>query len=201
LDKGYIGFGTSPNDDMDVEYVRFAKIQSRVSIKPDHNPKIISQWNISQAFPIMTNANNVAEMALNLNYPETKRLKSINWRNVSADYDGILNISSIVKSQDSIGNTNFIYAKTEIFSDTSKAVEMVFGYCDISTVYLNGKLVFSGFIPLKGEKDYYRASMNNKILLNLEPGKNELLVVTAAIFHQNTNGGWGIYGEIDALNK
>jgi hypothetical protein len=196
MNGGYVGFGALYGS-ATISHFKYAKIDSEIKYTLPKDEGIISEWKVSQAFSLSQEASNIGESLEKFSYPKDKILNTVLWEDLKTDYDGILNVSRYRENKDSTGNANYIYAKSLISTELGKKVKLTFGYCDLAAVYLNGELVYSGFIPLKGKDTFVRLKKNNRILLDLIPGENELLIISSGYDYYKENGGWGIYAKIE----
>jgi sugar lactone lactonase YvrE len=83
---------------------------------------------------------------------------------------------------------DIIFAKATIESTDGKDRIYAFGYCNIISVFLNGKLLFAGNSAYGSRDPSFQGviGMNDYISLPLKKGKNELLIALGESF-----GGWG----------
>ena len=100
--------------------------------------------------------------------------------------DGIVDISQYYPR---LGNApDAVFSRTTIESATDDNRLYAFGYSDIVSVFLNGKLLFCGNSAYTSRDPSFQGivGLNDYISLPLKKGKNELMIVLA-----ETSGGWG----------
>ena len=187
-----IGFGALFGT-VTVKQLRYAKIVSDAVMSPLPGEKgLIESWQISQAFNLLDADNDFSKALMNYSYPRQPRIDSIHWTPVQSEYDGVLNLMNYHPPTNEQGWAHCVYAKTNVSTPTAVTKKLAFGYCDLATVFLNGKLIYSGFQPLRDQKHYFRMKQVEAIDLPLEAGDNELLVITSG----DAVSGWGILGKI-----
>ncbi len=73
------------------------------------------------------------------------------------------------------------------------AIGFAFAYCDRAAVFLNGRRVFDGTLPLSEGGDSPRMAARDTLALDLRAGPNELVVVSTGMSYAfgEANGGWG----------
>jgi len=157
---------------------------------------IIKDWQLSPVYRLSEVDNELT--------PEAQGMKNITWKNVSSRPDGIVDISHTYPRA---GNApDIIFAKTTIESAADEQKIYAFGYSDFITVFLNGKMLFSGNSSYTSRDPSFQGivGLNDYITLPLKKGKNELMIALAESF-----GGWGfifqdaraIYQDKQLVNK
>ncbi len=118
--------------------------------------------------------------------PEAQGIIKIPWKSISCRPDGIVDISRIYPRS---GNApDIIFAKTTIDALKDEDKLFAFGYSDIISVFLNGRLLFEGNSSYTSRDPNFQGivGLNDYITLPLKKGKNELMVAVMESF-----GGWG----------
>lgn len=147
---------------------------------------MITEWQLSPTFRI-----GQTEITT---YPKTDQMK---WDTVSTEANGLLPISKFRKKA---GGGNFeansedvVWVRLIINADKQGPRKLFFDYSDRVKVYLNKKPVFAGNNAFRYKGLLFRgdiAVQGNALYLNLEKGKNELLIAVA----ERANG-WGLIGQ------
>ena len=139
---------------------------------------IISDWEISK--PDIFLNQDIEE------YPSPVQLQNIVWQKVKSLPSGLVDIS---RYYGRIGQLpDIIRAKTELVAGKEESRKLAFGYSDVITVFLNGKLMFAGNSEYTSRDANFQGiiGFNDYIFLPLKKGKNELMIAVAESF-----GGWG----------
>jgi len=127
--------------------------------------------------------------------PEAQGLKEMKWQTVKSLPSGLIDISRYYGRQGQ--SPDVIWAKTEIISDKEQTKQFAFGYSDYISIFLNGKLLFTGNSAYTSRDANFQGiiGLNDNIILPLIKGKNELVIAVAEVF-----GGWGfIFQDVDAV--
>lgn len=151
------------------------------------DPSVISQWNLSHAFPYTDKGIRIEDFS-NMNYTL-----------VNTEESGLLPISKFIKKSSS-GNFDrneeaFAIAMTTIESDIERLKVFSFDYSDKIVLYLNGEPVFSGNNAFRSKGSQFQGHLNvdsNKVYLKLKEGKNFLHCVVI----ERANG-WGLIGKFE----
>lgn len=141
-------------------------------------PGIIENWKLSQAF-------DYSQVDLE-KHPDEQELGEMIWREVISDPSGLVDIS---RMQGRISREpTCILAKTNIYSEKEKIMELQFGYSDFITLFLNGRPLFFGNSMYQGRDPSFLGIIgyNDAVFLPLKKGNNELCMWVAEVF-----GGWG----------
>jgi sugar lactone lactonase YvrE len=144
----------------------------------ERHPGIITNWQISKPFPF-------SQVDVE-KHPDEQELGEIKWQEVTCEPSGMVDISRYY------GRTgreyDCILAKATIHSDEEKRMQLLFGYSDFVTLFLNGKLMFYGSSVYQGRDPSFLGIMgyNDAVYLPLQKGENELLMWVVEAF-----GGWG----------
>lgn len=152
----------------------------------DTPPGTILDWEVSRAFP----AARVSREA----YPPFLAGYQAEWRPVSADASGIVDVSRVRARSGPDPET--IWARTLVRSNRKQDVKLTFGYSDQIDLFVNKRKVFSG-----GSRYQHGDSSSLGIVgpfddayVTLERGLNEIfLMVTEA------GGAWGFFARTDPV--
>jgi hypothetical protein len=140
-------------------------------------PGVIAVWEISRPFKALQ-----VDMEKT---PEQQGLADPAWQAVSAEADGLVDISRFhPRSQE----PDLVFARTSIDADADKTMKLNFGYSDYVAVFLNGTLLFNGASPYQGRDPSFLGIVGffDTLYLPLRKGSNELLLAVAEV-----SGGWG----------
>ncbi|EAR14020.1 hypothetical protein PI23P_05962 [Polaribacter irgensii 23-P] len=148
---------------------------------------IISQWNITKAFPF-------SEDELRFNSFSKEKFAT-----VTTESSGLLPFSKFIKKRSS-GNFEknkevYAVASTSIESNNNQVRLFSYDYSDKIIVYLNGVALFRGNNAFRSKGLQYQGHIDinaNKLYLNLKKGKNTLHC--AVIDKAN---GWGLIGKLE----
>lgn len=145
----------------------------------DAVPGVIAEWELSRGFPAL--------LLDTERYPDAGMLAGADWRKVSAETSGLVDISRSV----AFGGTEpeCVLARTILRSDGRvKAMKIDFGYSDAVSLFLNGGLVFAGDSSYRLRDSAFLGIVGyfDSVNLPLRPGENELLLAVSEGF-----GGWG----------
>lgn len=178
---GTLGLIGPPNGSIHFSNFRFHADSSLVfpaSPKPALLEGLLTRWQLSQ--PFVANTINF-ELA-----PEEQSLPELQWEDVEGEASGLVNISRWVPRTGQL--TEVVLARTTIDSQAPRRMRLDFGYSDTISVFLNGKLLFTGdsSFLLRDAQFYGAVGLYDSIVLDLRKGPNELLFMVAENF-----GGWG----------
>ncbi|GJG89354.1 hypothetical protein tb265_45350 [Gemmatimonadetes bacterium T265] len=118
------------------------------------------------------------------------------WRPITADADGLVNVSRYYSALASEGHVTPVAARTVLTRGRAGAARLAFGYCDRAAVFLNGQRVFAGTLPLRRGGDFPRMLARDTVPLPLRAGRNDLVVVTTGNTYGDRNGGWGFVARL-----
>ena len=140
-------------------------------------PGVIGVWEVSRSFPALQ-----IDMEKT---PEQQGLADPGWQAVSADADGLVDISRFHPRS---GGPDLVFAKTRIFAETEKQMKLNLGYSDFVSVFLNGRLIYNAASPYQGRDPSFLGIVGyfDALYLPLRKGANELLLAVAEL-----SGGWG----------
>ena len=141
---------------------------------------MITDWELSQVFK-------ATEVDIDV-YPPQELLKSIEWRRVSTEPGGLLDVSRYAR-RSVTGEADVVLLKTNIEADRGGLRQYAIGYSDVVTVFLNGRPLFTGNASYRSRSQNFAGiiSPSDVLHLPLKRGENELLIALAESF-----GGWGL---------
>jgi hypothetical protein len=144
-------------------------------------PGAVTQWELSPPLP-------GADVDA---YPAADSARR--WQPVTADFDGLVNVSRYVGALAVEGRIAPIAARATLTRERAGLARLAFAYCDRAAVFLNGRRPFSGTLPLSQGGDSPRLAARDTLALDLRAGPNELLVVGMGMVYmaREANGGWG----------
>jgi hypothetical protein len=116
------------------------------------------------------------------------------WRPVTADLDGLLDLSRYAGVLVTEGRPAPVAARATLTRERAGVARLAFAYCDRAAVFLNGRRVFEGTLPFLRGTDIPRLAARDTLALDLRAGPNELLVVSTGTSYTNGegDGGWGL---------
>ncbi len=156
---------------------------------------MIMEWELSQAFK-------ASELDKGI-YPDEQMRRRIEWRRIIPEPSGLVDVCRLARR--SPGGPDVIFARTSIMADTEEIKKYLFGYSDEVTVFLNGKVLFTGNSAYQSRDPSFLGAVGlfDALFLPLEKGENELLFVL-----EETFGGWGFmcqdgtaFFQADCLDK
>ncbi len=151
----------------------------------------ITDWQLSQKF--MFSSIEIDK------YTDDQKLPPLKWRKIKCDPTGLVDIA---RYETKIApEANVVIAKTVINSDKDKIMNLTFGYSDVVSIFLNGKVLYFGNSVYRQRDPGFLGilGMNDAVYLPLKKGKNELMLMVAEVF-----GGWGFMcrdGEAEFVDK
>ena len=155
----------------------------------DQTPGCIRDWEISQPFK--------KRLVDFDSYPDWKALGLTKWTKVIAQADGVLDIS---RTYGRLGvEPDAILARTVIRAEKDGSKKFWFGYSDEASLFLNGRLVFTGNSAYRYRDTSFLGivGLYDAVGLPLKKGDNELLVILGEY-----SGGWGlIVQDADSVQK
>lgn len=161
--------------------------QTKTEIQNNEKSNIISQWNITKAFPFIED-----KLSFN-NFSKEK------FTTVSTEESGLLPFSKYIEkpSAGDFEKNKEVYsiASTSIESNNNQVRLFSFDYSDKIIVYLNGKALFKGNNAFRSKGIQYQGHIDinaNKLYLNLKKGKNTLHCVVL-----DKANGWGLIGKLE----
>ncbi len=153
----------------------------RVAAGPPVAPGVVTGWELSSP---LRGADVDAYPA-----PDSTR----QWRPVTADFDGLLDLSRYVGTLVTEGRAAPVAARATLTRERAGVARLAFAYCDRAAVFLNGRRVFGGTLPFSQGGDIPRLAARDTLALDLRAGPNELLVVSTGTTYtfRDADGGWG----------
>lgn len=115
------------------------------------------------------------------------------WRPVTADFDGLLDVSRHAGVLVTEGRPAPVAARATLTRERAGVARLAFAYCDRAAVFLNGRRVYEGTLPFLRGTDIPRLAARDTLTLDFRAGRNELLVVSTGTSYTNGegDGGWG----------
>jgi len=147
----------------------------------DAPPGVITAWDLSE--PLRLSRIDAER------YPGAEWLNGLSWRTVESEPSGLVDVGRYY------GRTgrepDVVFARKIIRSDEESVLKLLFGYSDAISIYLNGRLFFSGSSAYRQRDPSFLGvvGMFDMVYLPLEKGENELLFMVVESF-----GGWGFMG-------
>jgi sugar lactone lactonase YvrE len=141
-------------------------------------PGIISDWEISQAFRL-------SGIELDED-PYHQDLPPLEWQAVTSAPSGLVNVGNYISRTGR--EPDCILARTMIRSDRPRTMDLLFGYSDVVSIFLNGEILFTGNSAYRSRDPSFLGiiGFHDAVYLPLREGENELLLIVAEAF-----GGWG----------
>ena len=162
---------------------------TKEKLAPAIDPNIITEWQLTAATPLPTQA---------LNFKEFANAETIK---AQTEASGLLPISKHLKRASSgqfeRNQEFYTVASTTIITDQDETQAFSFDYSDKIMVYLNGKLLYHGnnAFRAKGPEHKGHIGINtNKLFLDLKKGKNTLHCVVI-----DKANGWGLIGKLEQI--
>ncbi len=112
------------------------------------------------------------------------------WTQLWTESNGVANLARV---QGLVQGKDTVFAGLVLTSDRDQLKELVFGYSDAASVYLNGTLIYKGNNVYQSRDYRYLGTIGlfDSIMLPLAAGENELWIAVSEAF-----GGWGVMAEI-----
>jgi hypothetical protein len=144
---------------------------------PDPAPGAVSDWQVSKPFPALRIAMDKT--------PSEQKLGDPAWTPIRADPTGLVDIGRLYPRS---GEPDAVFARTTLTAEKDETRRFDFGYSDIVSVFLNGRLIFEANSQYQGRDPSFLgiAGYFDSLHLPLKRGPNELLLAVAEI-----SGGWG----------
>lgn len=152
-------------------------------------PTMVQRWEVSEAFPAP--AETVTELPARVMQGEWESL----WTH---DVRGRLNLGRhrVRTPGGDFGTT--VLARTVIRSDRDQVKRLDFGFSDRGSVFLDGRLIFTGDNTYLSRSERYLGVMtveNDALYLPLHEGDNEVVFAVSERF-----GGWGVVARLGDLD-
>jgi sugar lactone lactonase YvrE len=145
--------------------------------EPGMPPGTITEWEISQAFTL-------GDVDLEVP-PARQEGLAIEWSRVEPDHTGLVDVARYTGR---LGREpDCIFARTTIEGDAGDVVRLEFGYSDAISIFLNGKLLFTGSSAYTQRDPSFLGVIGyfDAVYLPLREGDNDLSVIVTESF-----GGW-----------
>ena len=115
----------------------------------------------------------------------------LEWKTVATEPNGLLDIARHAQRSPG-GETDLIFARTQLTAEREEVRKFTFGYSDIVTVFLNGRIIFTGNSAYLSRDETFSGIVGlfDTVHLPLVAGDNELLFCVVENF-----GGWGLMGQ------
>jgi len=138
----------------------------------------MTEWELSQSYPM--------SFLDTKKYPPAEILSRSEWKNVVSEPTGLVNIARYARKGPVVPGV--VLARTKIPARDERSMELQFGYSDIVSIFLNGRLLFNGYNLFQLRDPFFqgRVGLFDAVHLPLKKGDNELLLVLA-----ESMGGWG----------
>ncbi|MFT5983896.1 MAG: hypothetical protein ACI9RM_002353 [Ulvibacter sp.] len=161
--------------------------QSKTDNQNNQESNIISQWNITKAFPFIE-----GKLSFN-NFSQEK------YTTVTTERSGLLPFSKYIEKP-SAGNFEknkevYSVASTIIGSNSKQVKLFSFDYSDKIIIYLNGEAIFKGNNAYRSKGIQYQGHIGinaNKLYLGLKKGRNTIHCVVI-----DKANGWGLIGKLE----
>jgi hypothetical protein len=153
---------------------------------PPVDETMIMSWQISDVFS-RTELSKAPEL-------EDRFVSARDWTRLAAELTGITNLAR-VQGIDQKRETAI--ARLVIRSDSDQIKGLSFGYSDAVSVFVNGKILYSGSNMYMSRDYRYLGTIGlfDKVHLPLKEGDNEIWFALSEAF-----GGWGIQAQFDDLD-
>ncbi len=151
-------------------------------------PGIITTWQLSQ--PLKVSRLNRELPLASQDIPELK------WQDVTAARTGLVDIARHVGR--SGREPDCVLARTTLTAEQGEVKKLVFGYSDDVSIFLNGKLLFTGNSAYRSRDPSFLGALglHDAVCLELRQGDNELLLTVT-----ESMGGWGFVCQLDEVGK
>jgi hypothetical protein len=165
-------------------------VASAEAPQPDPQSGLITAWSLSEAEP---------GEAAPVKALDPGHLATLAWDVVSTDAAGRVNVAQY-RAFPQGARQGRVFARVRIRADRAGDVPMAFGFSDRGSVFLNGRLLFTGdntYLSRSGRYLGIMTSDNDVLYLPLSAGDNELVFAVTEAF-----GGWGFVarlGETDGI--
>lgn len=197
--KGYVGLwsflpGKAPAD---LYTGNFANLV----IRPDDTPTayvretpppagsgFLSRWMVSK--PFAAPAGGVRGL------PRKEALDKLQWKAVLGEPSGLVNLSREFALPKGVRKAS-LYARTTIRSAEAQIKKLNFGYSDEISIFLNGRILFSGNNSFSTRYIRYLGTVTaaeDAVYLPLKPGANELVLAVSEV-----RMGWGFIARLEDL--
>jgi hypothetical protein len=188
---GYLGLRAPANGSVHFANFRFTPAESL-----DLGPVVVrsrpigmlASWQLSRPLPTREVSRVVP--------PSAQDLGGLQWRDVTADPQGLVDIARHVRKTGF--STESVFARATIQAAADGVRKLTFGYSDEITVFLNGAPLFSGDSRFTVRDPEFNGivGLNDAVYLPLRKGANELLLLVTETF-----GGWGFEARLEDIAR
>ncbi len=147
----------------------------------DAPPGVMTEWELSEPFGL-------SRVDVE-RYPGEDWLEGLSWNRVESEPSGLVDVG---RYHGRTGREpDVVFARKIIRSERESVLKLMFGYSDAISIFLNGRLVFSGSSAYRQRDPSFLGvvGLYDMVYLPLEKGENELLFMVVESF-----GGWGFMG-------
>lgn len=145
---------------------------------PEIPPGTLTDWELSQGF-------RYTQVDLETP-PGEQQLGAIEWRRITCEPSGLVNVTRHVPR--SGREPDVVFARAILDAERAEERRLSFGYSDLVSIFLNGRLLFIGNSAYRQRDVMFQGVVgaNDLVTLDLHEGRNELVLTLAESF-----GGWG----------
>lgn len=197
--QGYVGVwgflpGASPADPHTANF-------ANLIIRPDETPRtyeketppsadsgFLTRWRVSK--PFTAPAGGVRDL------PPGAHFDKLEWRTVMSEPSGLVNLSREFALPEGVKKAT-VLARTLIHSERAQIKKLNFGYSDEISIFLNGRILFSGDNSFGTRYIRYLGTVTadeDAVYLPLGKGANELVLAVS-----ETQMGWGLIARLEDL--
>jgi hypothetical protein len=186
--SGAIGVHSGNFSDVHFANFKFTKLADAYEFphheSTDEQPPegLVTSWLVSDAFDsaVLDGANSL----------EPGQIGERTWTELYTEENGVVNLARVQGLQQ---GKNTVFAAVALNSDKVQLKEMLFGYSDAASVYLNGTLIYNGNNGYQSRDYRYLGTIGlfDSVVLPLVEGDNEVWIAVSESF-----GGWGVMAEI-----
>ena len=164
--------------------VHDAELALDLPIEPPPEPKAgtLTRWELSPAF-------RVQEVPVE----ELPELAGTEWVVAETEPPGFVLVDRWLTRPEGRGLSATV-ARVQVRAEVASTRRLEFGFSDWVSVFLNGRLLFTGaapYSPDRPRRDGLLTPDDYGLALPLEAGENELILVVSDVF-----GGWGFFGRL-----
>jgi hypothetical protein len=166
-------------------FTRGASVEAAEAAPVERPDGVIGSWAIS--------ASEAAEAGA-LTALDSDALASRAWDVIDTDAMGRINIAE-ERAFPAGARQGRVYARVTIHAPAAQDATLHFGFSDRGSVFLNGRLLFTGDNTYRSRSLRYLGVMtlnNDALVLPLRAGENELVIAVTEAF-----GGWGINARLE----
>ena len=207
--KGYVGLwsGLPGKAPADLYTGNFANLV----IRPDDTPSAyvretpppassgyLSRWMVSKPFAAAAPSGDIRAL------PAKAKLDKLQWKAVLSEPSGLVNLSREFALPKGVKfplpkgvKKATVLAKTVIHSGSAQTKKLNFGYSDEISIFLNGRILFSGNNSFSTRYRRYLGTVKadeDAVYLPLKKGANELVLAVSEVWM-----GWGFIARLEDL--